>query len=167
MPWARGGDCGSARWHWVEELLGKGEAGEHLALTPAQAALLLTGLQDRRTRDLCMGWTAGARGRAAVELWTQLVRMAPPPLGAAAATVLAYVAWQRGGGALVTLAIERALAHDPQDRLARLLADVVFGGVDPADCTPADWLAGLDRDELRGVTDEEAAVGAAVGARCA
>lgn len=133
---------------FVEELLAKGEAGGRITLSPAQAALLLTGLQDRRTRDLCMGWTAGARGRAAVELWTQVVRMAPPPLGAAPATVLAYVAWQRGGGALVTMAIERALAHDPADRLARLLADLVFGGVDPADCTPADWLAELDGDGL-------------------
>ena len=166
----------------VEELLREGEAGERIALSPAQAALLLTGLQDRRTRDRCMGWTAGARGRAAVELWTQLVRMAPPPLGAAPATVLAYVAWQRGGGAIVTLAIERALAHDPQDRLARLLADLVFGGVDPADCTPADWLSELDPDEVRELADQapepgstvDAGSGAAtdastvvVGARCA
>jgi Domain of unknown function (DUF4192) len=166
----------------VEELLRTAEAGERIALSPVQAALLLTGLQDRRTRDLCVGWTAGARGRAAVELWTQLVRMAPPPLGAAPATVLAYVAWQRGGGAIVTLALERALAHDPQDRLARLLADLVFGGVDPADCTPADWLAELDPDEIRECADEAqqpgspvdldsgtaSGAGAAVaGARCA
>ena len=148
----------------VEELLLKGEAGERIALSPAQAALLLTGLQDRRTRDLCMGWTAGARGRAAVELWTQLVRMAPPPLGAAPATVLAYVAWQRGGGAIVTIAIERALAHDPQDRLARLLADLVFGGVDPADCTPADWLSELDPDEVRELAAEAQELGSAVDA---
>src|SRR5262245_4628771 len=153
----------------VEELLLKGEAGERVALSPTQAALLLTGLQDRRTRDLCMGWTAGARGRAAVELWTQLVRMAPPPLGAAPATVLAFVAWQRGGGAIVTLAIERALAHDPQDRLARLLADLVFGGVDPADCAPADWLAEVDPAEVRELADEaqEPASDAVAGARCA
>ncbi|MGH8836679.1 MAG: DUF4192 domain-containing protein [Actinomycetes bacterium] len=148
----------------VEELLRTGEAGGRIALSPAQAALLLTGLQDRRTRDLCMGWTAGAHGRAAVELWTQLVRMAPPPLGAAPATVLAYVAWQRGGGAIVTLAIERALAHDPQDRLARLLADLVFGGVDPADCTPADWLAELDPDEVLELADEAQDPGSAVDA---
>lgn len=153
----------------VEELLLKGEAGERVALSPTQAALLLTGLQDRRTRDLCMGWTAGARGRAAVELWTQLVRMAPPPLGTAPATVLAFVAWQRGGGAIVTLAIERALAHDPQDRLARLLADLVFGGVDPADCAPADWLAEVDPAEVRELADEaqEPASDAVAGARCA
>lgn len=113
-----------------------------------------------------MGWTAGARGRAAVELWTQLVRMAPPPLGAAPATVLAYVAWQRGGGAIVTLALERALAHDPQDRLARLLADLVFGGVDPADCTPADWLAELDPDEIRERADEAQQPGSPVDMDC-
>ena len=132
----------------VDQLLTTGEAGDRIDLSPQHAALLLTGLQDTVARDLCLGWTRGERGRAAVEMWSQLVRMAPPPLGAVPATVLAYVAWQRGGGAIVTLALERALAHDPNDRLARLLADLVFGGVDPTECTPAVWLAQPEPDDF-------------------
>ncbi len=124
----------------VEELLDRGEAGRRIELTPAQAALLLVGLQDDTTRDLCMGWTTGERGRAAIQLWTQLIRMAPPPLGAVPATLLAYVAWQRGGGAIVTIALDRAFAHDPSDRMAGLLASLVFSGMDPADFAPSHWM---------------------------
>ena len=55
---------------------------------------------------------------------------------------------------------------DPQDRLARLLADLVFGGVDPADCTPADWLAELDPDEIRERADEAQQPGSPVDVDC-
>ncbi|MGH2392910.1 MAG: DUF4192 domain-containing protein, partial [Candidatus Limnocylindria bacterium] len=124
----------------VEELLERGETGSRIELSPAQAALLLVGLQDDTTRDLCLGWTSGERGRAAIQLWTQLIRMAPPPLGAVPATLLAYVAWQRGGGAIVTIALDRAFAHDPSDRMAGLLAKLVFSGMDPADFAPSHWM---------------------------
>ena len=124
----------------VEQLLEQGETGSRIELSPAQAALLLVGLQDDTTRDLCLGWTSGERGRAAIQLWTQLIRMAPPPLGAVPATLLAYVAWQRGGGAIVTIALDRAFAHDPSDRMAGLLAKLVFSGMDPADFAPSHWM---------------------------
>ena len=42
---------------------------------------------------------------------------APPPL-----TVLASFTWWRGDGALTRIALERALAVDPDYRLARLLS---------------------------------------------
>ena len=53
--------------------------------------------------------------------------------------------------------------------LLGLLADLVFGGVDPADCAPADWLAEVDPAEVRELADEaqEPASDAVAGARCA
>lgn len=104
--------------------------------TPGEAARALVGLADLVVRDVCMGWVKGPRGAAALALWTELVRLSVPPLGAAPATLLAYVCWQRGEGAMANVALDRALAHDPAYTMANLLDEAIQSGIHPAAMGP-------------------------------
>ncbi|MDG4822113.1 DUF4192 domain-containing protein [Asanoa sp. WMMD1127] len=60
-----------------------------------------------------------------VELWSDVVRRVDPALVAAPASLLAYAAWRAGLGALATIAVERALAVDPDYALARMVDEVL------------------------------------------
>lgn len=66
----------------------------------------------------------------------ELVRSAPEPLVPAPATLLAYWCWTNGGGALVLVALDRALEADPDYRMAQMLMQVVTCGMRPLDLCP-------------------------------
>ncbi|GAA5189234.1 hypothetical protein GCM10023322_41680 [Rugosimonospora acidiphila] len=66
-----------------------------------------------------------------VALWIEVLRRADPELSAAPATLLGFAAWRAGDGVIASMALERALAADPDYALARLLAEAVAGGVPP------------------------------------
>ncbi len=70
-------------------------------------------------------------------LWTDVVRRTEPELIAPPATLLAYAAWRDGGGAIATIALDRALAADPGYRMAQYLARAFEQGVSPADYVAA------------------------------
>jgi hypothetical protein len=81
---------------------------------------------------------AGGGGRTAVlaarRLLTRLqwlVRAVPDDRCAPVLTVLASVAWWMGEGSLARVALERALEHAPDYRLARLLEQLVDHGIRP------------------------------------
>ncbi|MCI0687385.1 MAG: DUF4192 domain-containing protein [Sporichthyaceae bacterium] len=120
----------------LHELLAADPGG---GLEAPRAALLLVALYDPALLDECLSWACDQRGETAGAVWTQLLRMAPPPLGARPATLLAYQQWQHGGGALVGVALDEALRHDPQLRLARMLREAVRCGVNPAELAPDRW----------------------------
>jgi hypothetical protein len=65
-------------------------------------------------------------------LWTDVVRRAEPGLVAAPASLLAFAAWRAGQGALATVALERALADQPDYSLALLLEQTLRNGVQPS-----------------------------------
>ncbi|MEV4621769.1 DUF4192 domain-containing protein [Asanoa sp. NPDC049573] len=60
-----------------------------------------------------------------IDLWSDVVRRVDPPLAAAPASLLGYAAWRSGRGALAVIAIERALAVDPDYALARMIDEVL------------------------------------------
>lgn len=62
---------------------------------------------------------------------TLLARVAPSDQAAPILTVLAVVAWQAREGAMASIAVERALAYEPDYRLGMLLAQVLRCGVRP------------------------------------
>jgi hypothetical protein len=66
------------------------------------------------------------------ELWTDVVRHVQPGYVAAPASLLAFAAWQGGDGALANLALDRALADQPDYSLALLLRDVLDAGTPPS-----------------------------------
>jgi hypothetical protein len=101
-------------------------------------AALLAGLTGGTARDACLAWVDGHRMLldSAIEVLADLTRRADAPYGAAPAALLAFCAWQRGEGALANVAADRALTDDPGYRLARLLAQALASGLDPAAWQP-------------------------------
>lgn len=65
-------------------------------------------------------------------LWTTLLRNLPTEFAPAPASLLAFVAWQSGDGALATIAIERALDADPDYTMALLIGDALHAGLPPS-----------------------------------
>jgi hypothetical protein len=102
------------------------------ACSDDEAARLVVALDDPPVRDEVLAWTDGAWGDAARALLAELVPRAVPPFHVVPLTVLGWLAYQSGEGALASLAVERALADDPGYPLARLLDDALSRGVDPA-----------------------------------
>ena len=97
-----------------------------------EVAWLAVSLADLRVRD--DAWARMLPGHAAahLRLWTDVVRRAPARYVPAPASLLAFIAWQAGNGALANLAAERALAADPGYSMALLLLDAIGAGVPPS-----------------------------------
>jgi hypothetical protein len=64
-------------------------------------------------------------------LWLDLIRVAGPGYMAAPASLLPFTAWQRGNGALASIALDRARADDPGYSMATLLREVFDAGIHP------------------------------------
>ena len=118
------------------ERLARGEA-----LTVDDAARMLVGLLDRGVRDRCLGGGMAVLSPddpplngAELELWRELVRRAMlPGTAAPAATLLAATAYlDHGNGALANVALDRALADQPNYVMATYLAALLEGGIAPS-----------------------------------
>jgi hypothetical protein len=97
-----------------------------------QLAWLTVTLVDLRVRDDAWARMEPRHRAAHRRLWTDVVRHACEPFVPAPASLLAFVAWQSGEGALANLAIERALAADPSYSMAHLLAQALDAGLPPS-----------------------------------
>ena len=119
---------------WRERMLLRwADAVELFALPPVelddhQAAELATSLADVLLRH-----TLAAEHRPArlLPLLEELVRRTPDPFDAAVCALFAWMTYCDGGGAAVTISLERALRTDPGYSLAVLLGQVMQGQVDP------------------------------------
>lgn len=92
-----------------------------------------------------------------LRLWTDVTRHAQPGYIAAPASLLAFVAWQSGHGALANVALDRALADDPAYSMAGLIRDVTISGMHPADgcplMTPGEVAAAYGEDDRQHAED--------------
>jgi hypothetical protein len=104
------------------------EGGE---LSDADAAWLCVVLKDTRVRDDAWSRMDPPHRDAHRRLWTDLTRRARPGYVAPAASLLAFVAWQDGNGALANVALDRALADSPRYSMAGLLRTAIDGGAPP------------------------------------
>ena len=126
-------------------------------LTPAQVAELVVSLEDRNLRDGVIAWWCPGslpldifdadlvdglrtcmppdRGprRFLVPRLQWLARSVCDERAAPVLTVLANVALHDGDGTLARVALDRALEHSPDYRLARLLSRLVDLGMRPGD----------------------------------
>jgi hypothetical protein len=94
-----------------------------------QIAWLTVMLGNLRVRDDAWARMDPEHREAHQRLWTDLTRRACRGHVAAPASLLAFVAWQRGNGALANLALDRALTDRPRYSMAGLLGGVMDGGV--------------------------------------
>jgi hypothetical protein len=104
---------------------------EGVSITDDQYAWLAVALTDLRVRDDAWARMVPEHAEAHLRLWTYLVQHVPARYVPAPASLLAFTAWQSGNGALANVAIERALAADPEYSMALLLQEAVSAGMPP------------------------------------
>ena len=128
----------------IETILGTATG----TLAASDAARLLVGLADVRVRDTIV-WQLGQAEvpRSAVDVLGSALRAAAPGYTAPVATVLALACWQGGDGARAMIAVDRALADDPDYRLAHLAAESIGSGIPPQSWR--DLLRGMPREQCR------------------
>jgi Domain of unknown function (DUF4192) len=97
-----------------------------------EIAQIAVALRDLRVRDDAWSRMDPAYGEAHLRLWIDVVRRAQPGDVAAPASLLAFVAWQSGDGALANVVLDRALADAPGYSMALLLRQVIAAGVPPS-----------------------------------
>lgn len=102
-----------------------------LSSSAPPAPALVVSLQDVRVRDEVATW-ALEDDEALLSLLLALARESVAPYDAPVCTLLALVAWVRGDGALANVALDRALAGDPDYSMARLLRVGLDGQLPPA-----------------------------------
>ncbi|HEY0932911.1 MAG TPA: DUF4192 domain-containing protein [Trebonia sp.] len=117
------------------------------------AAWLTVALRELRVRDDAWARMDAGHRAAHLRLWTDLTRLARPGYVAAPASLLAFVAWQSGDGALANVALDRALADNPRYSMALLLRQALDSGAPPAlarlPMTPEEVAAAYDEAEAR------------------
>jgi Domain of unknown function (DUF4192) len=102
-------------------------------VVPAEhAAWLTVALCQVRVRDDAWARMIPEHQGAHLRLWTDLTRLARPGFVAAPASLLAFVAWQAGDGALANVALDRALADNPRYSMALLLREALDSGAPPS-----------------------------------
>ncbi|GLZ45241.1 hypothetical protein Acsp06_14260 [Actinomycetospora sp. NBRC 106375] len=128
------GGPAAARRDLAAVVAARDEVAAGRPLGDEELARLAVALGDPGVRDTVMGWALDpdeAVADAAERLWTQLVRALPEPDVAEPAILLACALLVRGGSALVTVALDRALAADPGHRLTRLIDSLLASGMGP------------------------------------
>ncbi|MHA6763250.1 DUF4192 domain-containing protein [Streptacidiphilus sp. PAMC 29251] len=103
-------------------------------VSPAEAARLILGLQDRMARDRAAEWLDPPDVGHAQRLWRFLARRCAYPFhtqGAAPLSLLGWTAWVSGDQVTARVALGRALAADPDYAFAQLLYQAVNTGAEP------------------------------------
>lgn len=141
----------------VTEAISRYRDGGRLELE--EVAWLTVMLRDLRVRDDAWARMRPEHREAHLRLWTDLTQLARPGYVRAPASLLAFVAWQIGNGALANVALDRALADDPYYSMAVLLRQVIDSGAPPSlarlPMTPDDVAASYDTLEANlGASDD-------------
>jgi hypothetical protein len=125
---------------------------------PDTAAWLTIVLRDLRVRDDAWARMLPEYRNAHLRLWTDLTRMARPGYVSAPASLLAFVAWQSGNGALANVALDRALADDAYYSMAMLLRQAIDSGAPPSlarlPMTPEEVAASYDEVDFEDDEDD-------------
>jgi Domain of unknown function (DUF4192) len=147
----------------IVDAIGRYRAGDTIG--PESAAWLTVALRELRVRDDAWARMVSEHNAAHTRLWTDLTRLAQPGYVAAPASLLGFVAWQAGDGALANIALDRALADNGRYSMARLLRRALDAGAPPSvarlPMTPEEVAAAYDAQEA--AADAEAAGAAVAG----
>jgi hypothetical protein len=134
----------------VAEAIARYRGGDQVA-SDKDAAWLTVVLRDLRVRDDAWARMEPEHVQAHLRLWSDLTRLARPGYVPAPASLLAFVAWQSGNGALANVALDRAQADDPDYSMAGLLRQVIDSGAPPSmarlPMTPDQVAASYDAQE--------------------
>ncbi|HEY0869189.1 MAG TPA: DUF4192 domain-containing protein [Acidothermaceae bacterium] len=95
------------------------------------AARLIVGLEDVHARDELLTWFDGTWGDATRDVLNDLARRTAPPFEVPTLTLFAWISYLQGNGALAGIALDRALAIEPDYRLAQLLDQALRAPLNP------------------------------------
>mgnify|MGYP003704910907 CR=1 FL=1 len=95
-------------------------------------ARVLGRLSDIQVRDFALGCHDESSLAAHLQMWRQLLKLAPPKFVAPVATLFAALAYENGEGAMAHRALDRALLDQPDYSLACLLRRVFSSGWPPS-----------------------------------
>jgi Domain of unknown function (DUF4192) len=98
-------------------------------LTDDEVAWLGVTLVDLEVRDYA--WERTGEEEWRLPLWTDVLRRVEPGYVPAPAALLSFAAWRQGSGALARDAAERALAQDPEYRMAAQMDELLGLGLSP------------------------------------
>jgi len=101
-------------------------------LSPDDAARVNVGLGVKDARDEAATLLLDADREVLLALLAALARQADLSQAAPVCTVLAWVAYANGQGALANVAVERALDADPGYEMARLIEDAMARMIEPS-----------------------------------
>ncbi|WP_374212029.1 DUF4192 domain-containing protein [Streptomyces sp. C10-9-1] len=113
---------------------GAADAADDRLVADSEAARVIIGLQDRRTRDRAAQWMEGPSADAALRLWRSLARRCTGgyrSYAAAPLTLAGWVSWSTGDEPSARVALGLALRADPDYVFARLLHQACNAGLDP------------------------------------
>lgn len=114
----------------VRQFIASHRGGRHA--TDYQVARFTVALSNVRARDDAWARMNPGHRDSHLRLWTDVVRRAQPGYIAAPASLLAFVAWQAGEGALVNIALDRVLADDTGYAMAEHLRKITMLGAPPS-----------------------------------
>lgn len=118
------GEDGADPAGWLPDLVA-GLVDARSVPDPPTTARVLAALAGPAGRDAAMSGLTRALAEDRLTLFSSLVRAAPAHLLAPAASVLAFLAWLSGDGALAWLALDRAAEGDPPCSLAGAVAEAL------------------------------------------
>ncbi|MEY8042616.1 DUF4192 domain-containing protein [Saccharopolyspora cebuensis] len=101
------------------------------ALVDDELVQLAAALADVRVRDFALMASCGAAAIAAQQLWLTLIRFVPDPEVPDIACLVAFTAQLHGEGGLASVALERAIAIEPDHTLTNLLRRAIGAGIPP------------------------------------
>ncbi len=114
----------------LQALRGRWERGDR-RLLPDDAAVVVLGLHDKTCRDAAMTAVLDDDAGSLLDLLGALARQADDLDAAPVCTVLGWVAYARGNGALAAVAAERAARCEPGYAMAELLLESMDRMVPP------------------------------------
>jgi hypothetical protein len=98
----------------------------------SEAAQIIASLFSKTIRDAVLMSALGDDLDVLQSLFIDVCRRALPPYDAGACTTLAWIAYAKGNGGLVNVALERAFASEPDYTLAEILREALHRQVPPA-----------------------------------
>ncbi|MEO6509657.1 MAG: DUF4192 domain-containing protein [Nocardioides sp.] len=124
VPVARASGAADDPVSWLPELVARlVEQGS--VPDPPTTARLLVAIAEPAGRDVAMADLTRDSAERWLPLFSALVRAAPRELVAPAGSVLGFLAWLSGDGALAWCALDRAAEGDPPCTLATAVADAL------------------------------------------
>lgn len=123
-------DLATVGMQQVQPILDRGLAGERLS--DDEVTRFSVWMSSIQVRDEVWGQITAETADDMLRLLTLISRSVVPPFEPGVLSLTAFAAWLTGDGAQALIAVERALQADEEYSMARLMLQMLEGGVSPS-----------------------------------